>query len=159
MKSLVYINLLGVLALATLCGFQWEANRQANLRAESLDKTRQEQNNQIARQQHEIAGYTEDLHTAQAQITTLRDERDKVTTERDKAAAARDKAITERDQLKAKVEDSDAILAKWKAAVTQRDEAIKKAVAQIEGLAKERDDVIGKYNALVKQTTKGEAAH
>jgi DNA repair exonuclease SbcCD ATPase subunit len=166
MNYLVYVNLVGVLGLATLCGFQWEANRQANLLAENLDKTRQEQDNQITRQKREIAGYAEDLRAAQAQIVTLRDERDKAAAQRDSAAAARDQAIAQRDQLKAENDRSNEVLAKWMTAVTQRDEAIKKAVAEIQELAKERNDkitelndVIGKYNELVKQTAKAAPAH
>lgn len=166
MRYLVYVNLLGVVGLAALCGFQWEANRKANLLAESLDKTRQEQDNQIMRQKREIAGYAEDLHEAQDHIATLRDQRDKATAERNSAAAARDQAIAERDQLKAEQEQSKEILAKWVSAVTQRDDVIKKAFARIEDLAKERNDkitelnnVIVKYNALAKQTTKAAPAH
>ena len=75
------------------------------------------------------------------------------------AAAARgDQALaSSRDRLMAELANEKEALEKWKAAVTQRDEAIKKAIGEINTLEKARNDAIakfndlaGKYNTLVK---------
>ena len=162
MKFFAWFNVLGILALAVLCAFQWKENRDANLRAVSLDKTCQEQADKLKGCLSDLDGFREqqdrcdaDLAKAEAQAASLRSERDQL-------ASARDRAVAERDQVADAMKQSKAIVDKWAAAVNERDESIKKAIGEINTLAKERNDAIAKfnelaekYNALVKDTAKG----
>jgi uncharacterized coiled-coil DUF342 family protein len=72
------------------------------------------------------------------------------------------KITAERNQLAAENAQLKTDLDKWVAAVKQRDELIKQAGAEIQNLAKQRNDAIAqfndlasKYNALVKQKQGG----
>jgi septal ring factor EnvC (AmiA/AmiB activator) len=155
MKILGYFNLLGVIALAVLCGFQWEANRRANLREVALDKIRQEQTQKIAEQDRTIKGYIADLddfrhrlERTEAALKQIENQLATVSGERDRAAAARDQAVAERDQLLTEREKFKETLAKWMAAVGERDEALKKASSEVQALGKDRNEAVMKFNDL-----------
>jgi len=157
MKLVSYINMIGVLALATLCAWQWQANRRANLLAVSLDKTRQEQVQTMAEQGRSIKGYMSDLDQLRSRLDqsdkALREAEDKVvtlTSQRDTAQAQSKQACAELSKLKE-------VLDKWMAALKQRDESMTMANQEILRLARERNDATAKfndlatkYNALVK---------
>jgi septal ring factor EnvC (AmiA/AmiB activator) len=170
MKVLPWLNAVGVIALAVLCVWQWDINRRTNLLAVSLDKTRQEQARKIADQEKSIKGYMADLDDFRQRLmrsdeALAKAELDirKVSAERNRAAAARDQALAERDELIKELKQSKETLAKWMTAFDKQDAALKKAIAEIQTLGKERNDAIisfndlaNKYNALVKGPAKSE---
>lgn len=164
-RTLTWLNLAGVVALALLCVFQWRTNRALNLDVNALEKTSQFQAVKIGEQEKNIQGLSADLENFRTQLTRaqaeLRDTSDKLSTsERDNAQLA-----AERDQLKDNIE-------KWTAAVHLRDQRIAEANDRIhevghrlkEGadkfnelatryneIVKQMDELTVKYNALVTQ--------
>ena len=56
-----YLNFLGVVAVAILCGFQWQTNSRLNLEAQSLEKTKLEQAAKIDEQDRTIKNDAADL--------------------------------------------------------------------------------------------------
>jgi chromosome segregation ATPase len=164
-RTLTWLNLAGVGALALLCVFQWRTNRALNLDVNALEKTNQLQAVKISGQQKNIQGLSADLENFRTQLTRaqseLRDTSAKLSTcERDNA-----QLTTERDQLKDNIE-------KWTAAVHLRDQRIAEANDRIrevghrlkEGadkfnqlatryneIVKQMDELTAKYNALVTQ--------
>src|SRR5689334_3303526 len=140
-RALQILNLLGVLALAGLCCVQWQANRQANLRAIELERTRLELSAKIEEQDKTIKGYVADLDDFRQRLTlseaALKESQEKFAA----LAAERDKLIAERDQLKTALD-------KWTAALAERDAALKRADQQIQKLTGERNDAVSKFNDL-----------
>src|SRR5690349_7464292 len=67
-KALEKLNLLGVLALAALCVFQWRVNREANTAVVKMEKAEHALNVKIAEQEKEIAGNRADLETFRSQL-------------------------------------------------------------------------------------------
>ena len=53
-RTLIWLNLLGVIALVVLSGFQWRANRALNLDINALQKTTQTQAASIAEQEKKV---------------------------------------------------------------------------------------------------------
>jgi chromosome segregation ATPase len=132
-----YLNFAGVVALAVLCGFQWQTNSRLNLEAQSLQKTTLEQAAKIDEQTRTIKNDAADLDDLRGRLSLS------------ESALADDEATIK--QLKAAMD-------KWIAAVAQRDLALKQAGGQMQKLAAERNEAIlkfndlaGKYNAVVKQ--------
>ena len=132
-----YLNFAGVVALAVLCGFQWQTNSRVNLEAQSLQKTTLEQAAKIDEQTRTIKNDAADLDDLRGRLSLS------------ESALADDEATIK--QLKAAMD-------KWIAAVAQRDLALKQAGGQMQKLAAERNEAIlkfndlaGKYNAVVKQ--------
>lgn len=132
-----YLNFTGVVALAVLCGFQWQTNSRVNLEAQSLQKTTLEQAAKIDEQTRTIKNDAADLDDLRGRLSLS------------ESALADDEATIK--QLKAAMD-------KWIAAVAQRDQALKQAGGQIQKLATERNEAIlkfndlaGKFNAIVKQ--------
>ena len=142
-KALERLNLLGVLALAALCIFQWRANREANTETLRLEKARQEQSSKIAEQDKEIAGQRADLDVFRAQLTTTK----AAEMELGRKVAEGDRANR---QLVAEVEALKSSLTNWVAAVRERDQQIQVAGAELKKVAESRDEAIEKYNALAK---------
>ena len=129
-RSLQFLNFAGILALTVLCCFQWRTNRQLNLRAIDLEKTRLVQSAKIVEQDKTIKGYVADLDDFRKRLelaeSALKEVEDKLSV-----------ITTERDQLKAALD-------KWIAAVAQRDE-------QLQKLATERNDAVAKFNDLANK--------
>lgn len=164
-RTLTWLNLAGVMALAVLCVFQWRTNRALNLDVNALEKTSQLQTAKIGEQEKNTQGLSADLENFRTQLTRAQTElRD---TSAKLLAGERDNAqlTAERDQLKDNVE-------KWTAAVHVRDERIAEANDRIheighrlkEGaekfnqlatryneIVKQMDELTVKYNALVNQ--------
>ncbi|HEY4245322.1 MAG TPA: hypothetical protein VGM64_00635 [Lacunisphaera sp.] len=164
-RTLTWLNLAGVVALALLCVFQWRTNRTLNLDVNALEKNRQLQVIKIGEQEMNIQGLSADLENFRTQLTRaqgeLRDTSAKLSTgERDHAQLS-----AERDQLKDNIE-------KWTAAVRLRDQRIAEANDRIRDaghrlkesadkfnqlatryndIVKQMDELIVKYNALTPQ--------
>ncbi len=143
-RALTILNTIGVLALATLCVFQWQTNRRVNLEAAALEKTRQEQAVKIAEQEKSLKGFAADLETFREQLLRANAASKESGTRLYDLEKQVRQLTAERDALKANME-------KWSVAVTERDETIKLANEQIKSLADERNNAIKRYNAIVEE--------
>lgn len=141
------LNFFGVIALAILCGFQWRANGRLDAHVIALNKLSAEQQSKMVDQSRTIQEDAADLDDFRRRLslseTQLADTRQKL--------AERN---TEYDQIQN-------TLKKWIQAVADRDAALKQAGQEIQKLAADRNDAIqkfndlaGKYNAVVQQTSK-----
>ena len=139
--KLHHLNLVGVLILCGLCAGQWMHDRDLNLEINRLEHAGHEQSSRFAEQERSLRGLEADLTQFKGQITgsdaELKDTREKL------RAAEVDlrQLIAERDQLKTSVSH-------WAAAVTVRDERLKKDTAQTRRLADELNVSILKFNTL-----------
>ena len=140
-RTLGWINLLGVLALAAVCAGQWQVNRHLNLQVTALEKVRLGQTTALEDQQRHLAGAQSDLERFREQLTSAtnlaREDKDRL------AALERQvpQLTGERDELKAG-------LTNWSAAVKLRDQRLTEAEAQILRLAEERNAVVTRFNDL-----------
>ena len=141
MKRLQWLNLVGVLALAALCIFQWQRDRALNLEINRLEKARQQQEQKLAEQDKAARALNDDLahfkqqfqgaHTNLAQLrVTVRE------LEREKA-----QLHTERDQLKSSVTN-------WSRAVAERDARLGEANGQLRDLTARLNETVQKFNEL-----------
>ena len=141
MRALHFFNLFGVLALAALCVFQWQINRDLNLRTNALEKTRLEQTARIEDQQKQIKGQAADLDSfrehLQRATADLKSAESNLVVSRWEAQQLN----SERDQLKESV-------AEWSKAVAQRDEQLTRAAEQLKKLADDRNDAVARFNEL-----------
>jgi chromosome segregation ATPase len=135
-----YLNFIGVLALIGLCCIQWRTNRQLNLQAIDLEKTRLQQTAQIAEQDKTIKGYAEDLEDFRRRLELSESAFKEVEQKLDAMTA-------ERDRLKIELD-------KWIVAVAERDAALKQASEQMQKLIAARDDAIEKFNELAVRYNK-----
>ncbi len=135
------LNLCGVLVLAALCAVQWRLNRQLNLEANHLEKTRQDQWQRIEELEGNLRGARADLDGFRSQLQETSEAR----RETDLKLRTAERAILqlegEREQLKMSVTN-------WAAAVAARDEQLKAAADQLQTLAAERNDAVAKFNEL-----------
>lgn len=144
MRGLHYVNLIGVLLLAVLCGVQWKANRELNLRTNEIEKIRIEQIQRIEEQAKQIKGQAADLDSFREHLriatTQLK------SAESNLLVARQDLALltTERDQLKESIVG-------WTKAVAERDEKLSQISKQVEKLAADRNDAVVKFNELAKK--------
>src|ERR1017187_2884920 len=139
--QLKYVNLFGVLALATLCIAQWQQDRRLNLEIGRLDQVRLQQAAKIDEQTNVLKGLNEDLgqlKTALANEQSLRSQAEQKVLS---SESTNEQLILERDQLKAAITN-------WANAVALRDERMKEANARIEQLAADLNASIRKYNEL-----------
>jgi uncharacterized coiled-coil DUF342 family protein len=144
MRALHYFNLLGVVALAVLCAFQWRINRELNLHTNRLEKDRIDQRLHIEEQQEQIHARTADLDSFRESLQ--RAAADLKAAESNFFVSRRESAqlTLERDQLKESV-------AEWSQAVAERDKQLLRLSDQLQELAAERNDVVLKYNSLAEK--------
>ncbi|MDB5303366.1 MAG: hypothetical protein JWM97_915 [Phycisphaerales bacterium] len=140
-RFLQFFNLVGVVALAVLCGFQWNVNRKANLELITLDGVRQSQASKIVEQAATIKRYAEDIEDLRDRLSRAEASLDETTGKLTAANAEGKKLTAERDELKSSVTT-------WMAAVAERDAALKQSREQQEKLGKERNEAITKFNDL-----------
>jgi chromosome segregation ATPase len=139
-----FINFLGVLLLAALCIAQWQVNRRMNLQVIELDRANQAQRVAIGEREKTIQGQAADLDGFREQLTlahtTLK--------ERETRLALMEREVRqlslERDQLRVSVTN-------WAAAISVRDEKLKMANEDLQKLAKDRNEVVGKFNDLAEK--------
>jgi chromosome segregation ATPase len=143
-RFLTKLNLLGVFALAALCVFQWRINREANIDVIGLQKSQREQSAKIAEHEKTIAGHVVDLESFRAQLTATKNAEKELTSKL--TAADRNN-----HQLTIEVEQLKLSLTTWAAAVSERDEQLRRATTNIQDLIASRDEAIEKYNGLAKQ--------
>ena len=137
-------NFMGVVAVAVLCGIQWQTNSLLDARVKDLDAIRTQQSAKIDEQARERKDDAADLEDLRQRL--MMSESEMNTMER------------QRDQLADEDKQLVAALQKWVAAVKQRDAALKQAADQIQTLAQQRNDAVakfndlaGKYNTVVKE--------
>jgi chromosome segregation ATPase len=133
---------------------QWNLNRLANEKASHLEIIRRQQVRDIADRDKTIQGLKSDLDDFRSRLTLaeaqLKDLDDKLYN----MTQARDVAIKQRDQLKAERDVLKKTLDEWVAAVTVRDEALKKAGDDMKKLAEQRNQVINQFNTLAMRYNK-----
>lgn len=140
-RGLQLFNLVGVVALAILCVFQWQRDRALNLEVNRLEQVRIDNEGKLSEQAKTLAGLNSDLALFKDQVTTARTELSEL---RDKFRIAETEnvqLVAERDQLRES-------LTNWMQAVTLRDERLKEANAHIQDLGDRLNDSIRKYNEL-----------
>ena len=149
-RLLQYVNLAGIAVLVALSFLQWKANREINLRAIDLEKTRLEQVKKIAAQEKTIRGQAADLDDLRHRVSAL----DSALMESD--AKVRD-LTTVNARLTAEQAQLKTALDQYAAAIKQRDDTIRQANDQLQQLAQQRNDAVikfndlaAKYNSLVK---------
>jgi chromosome segregation ATPase len=140
--QLKYLNLFGVVVLASLCVTQWLHDRHLNLEIKHLAQVRLEQSARIDEQANQLKGLNEDLDQLKTSLATERVLRSQVEQKLETAEAANEQLTLERDQLKGAITN-------WANAVALRDERMKEANARIEQLAADLNASIRKYNELV----------
>jgi chromosome segregation ATPase len=157
-RLLQWLNLLGILALASLCAEQWQVNRTLNLQNIALESRRIQQEATIADQIARIKADAADLDEMRSRLlideTAIQAAMEKIAVLQQSllvSDAARKQLQAERDALKS-------ALGTWQAAVAQRDAVLKDADQQLQKLIADRNaavlkfnDLAGKYNDLVKQ--------
>jgi uncharacterized coiled-coil DUF342 family protein len=143
-RFLQYCNLVGVVALAALCVVQWRANRQAWLQVGGLEQTRLEQAAKLAEQDKALKGCAADLDNFRDQLSRVHGAL-KETEAGLAVSERRSRQLTsECDQLKTS-------LTNWVAAVSAREEQLKKANEQVQKLADARNETVVKFNELAEK--------
>jgi len=139
---LKYVNLFGVLALATLCVVQWQRDRRLNLEISRLDQVRLQQAARIDEQANLLKGLNEDLGQLKTSLANEQSLRSQAEQKVLSSESTNEQLVLERDQLKAAITN-------WANAVALRDEHMKEANTRIEQLAADLNASIRKYNELV----------
>lgn len=140
-RTLTWLNLAGVAALAVLCVCQWRANRALNLDINALEKTGLTQTARLAEQDKTLAGLAADLENFRTQITRANAELRETTDKLQLSENAIGRLRAERDQLK----DS---IASWTEAVKVRDERIDEANHRLREVGGRLRDAVEKFNEL-----------
>jgi chromosome segregation ATPase len=145
------VNLLGVLALAALCAVQWRVDGQLHSQINDLEKTNQDLTSQVAQRDERIRQDADDLDDFRRRLTLaesqLADQERKLTAlslQCQQLTADRTDLLKQRDQLVAALQT-------WKAAVTERDDAIRRIGDELKTTGANRDQIVAKYNDLVNQ--------
>lgn len=142
-RALEIFNLLGVVVLAALCAFQWRVNRETNLELRRVQELQSEQSAKLAKQQKAIEGHLADLETFREQLTSTKSSETNLRNQLAKTERVNLQLTAERDQLKTSV-------AKWSAAIDERDEQLKIAATNIQTLIASRDEAVRKHNELAR---------
>lgn len=143
-QRLQYLNLFGVLALAALCVFQWRHDRQLNLQINQLEKSRQELDAKTQELEKKLRANSEDADYFRGQLSktaeTLRDTEQKL----DKSELEAHTLAFESDQLKSAITN-------WAAAVSSRDEQIRKLAGDLNNSIEKFNRLATNHNALVRE--------
>jgi uncharacterized coiled-coil DUF342 family protein len=143
-RFLHYFNFAGILALAILCAFQWQANRTANLEVIRLEKIGLQQASNLAEKEKTLKGSASDLESFRQQLAQthaeLKDLEPKLAT----ATHENLQLVSERDALKKS-------LTNWVSAVSARDERLRSANLQFEQLSADRNQTVSKFNELAEK--------
>lgn len=142
-RFLERVNLVGVVALAGVCVFQWRINRDVNTEVIHLQKTQQEQSAEIGEQEKTIAGQVADLETFRSQLIGAKADEKETRAKLTASERANRQLSAEAEQLKAS-------LTNWVAAVKERDKQLEHTMTDLKSVIESRDDAIEKYNALAK---------
>jgi chromosome segregation ATPase len=153
-RFLQWFNLFGVVCLMALSAMQWNLNRLANVKAAHLETIRLQQVQDLADRDKTIQGLTSDLDDFRSRLTLAESQLKELEDKLYKMTQARDQLIKQRDQLTAERDTLKKTLDEWVAAVTIRDQALRKAGDDMKKLAEQRNDVINQFNALAVRYNK-----
>ena len=136
-----FLNIVGVLVLAALCGLQWKNESRLNAEVNALLQTQYGLEKTIDDQRKNIDGLSKDLALFKSQFAATKAELDETLLLLRKAENDILHLTAERDQLKEAV-------AAWQDAVKERDAHIEEANARIKEFAEALNESITKYNDL-----------
>jgi chromosome segregation ATPase len=140
-RTLTWLNLAGVAALAGLCALQWRANRALNLEINGLQRASLVQSGRLAEQERQLRDLASDLEGFRAQLGRAHAQLRETAEKRRTAEAEAARLTVERDGLKES-------LAAWTEAVRVRDERIAEANARIRETGERLRDAVEKFNEL-----------
>jgi chromosome segregation ATPase len=143
-RKLQYLNFFGIAALSVLCVFQWRANSRIDQDRRQLASICQSQRGTISEDERALEADTAAMGDLNGRLTAATGD---LLKERSDLAAANH----QNDLLTAQCDDLKSALAKWTAAVAQRDAALKQAADEIQKAAADRDQAVKKYNDLAGQ--------
>lgn len=143
-RTLQYLNLVGILALGILSVAQWRMNQQLNLEINRFEQLRIDQSRKLDERDMTIAGYIRDLEELREHLTRLTGEQKETATKLRLAEQQSVQLTAERDQLKQSVKE-------WAEAVAARDEQLKLANQHIQELSANCNEAVLKYNDLADQ--------
>ena len=143
-RAFPMLNFLGVLALATLCGFQWASQYQTTQHAQSLQTRLKDQSSRVESQNRSIEGLTRDLDALRKDLDAM----SLRSTQSDSRNRSLEQTHVELQAENASLRES---LTHWTQAIQARDERLREFNRQLESLALERNAAIAKYNDLAKR--------
>lgn len=143
-RALEIFNLLGVVALAALCAFQWRVNRETNLELQRVRQLQAEQAAKLGEQQKSIEGHVADLAMFRGQLMSTKSSETELRAQLAKSERANSQLAAERDALKTSVKN-------WSAAVAERDAQLTIAATNIQELIQARDEAVQKHNDLARR--------
>jgi chromosome segregation ATPase len=151
MKRLGWINLVGVLVLASLCAGQWRRDRRLHLelRQEEVRRTALEQ--KLAEQDKSAAGLTADLARFKSQFLEAHTNASGARSAQRRLEQENVQLTREREQLKASVTN-------WAVAVAARDESLRElnrrleeSTGQLHESVLRHNELASNYNATVRR--------
>lgn len=143
-RRLQILNLVGVVVLALVCGFQWQRDRALNLELNRNEKARLEQTTKLAEQEKNLRGLTDDLTLFKEQLARAQSESN-ATEKRLRELERENQLLTSaRDQLQESVTN-------WVNAVAARDKLITEANENIRTLNERTSTLTDQLNASIKK--------
>jgi chromosome segregation ATPase len=143
-RFLATLNLIGVVALAGLCGYQWKQEMQLNRRIDGLLVDKENLETKVSEQEKTIKGLRDDLKYFQGLYAATQEELTEVRAALVKSEKENARLSAECEQLKANIET-------WKAAVKERDEHIAEANERLKEYAGKINEGVLKYNDLAQK--------
>ncbi|HVX84877.1 MAG TPA: hypothetical protein VH253_08685 [Phycisphaerae bacterium] len=156
-NAFIWINFLGILALAALCAIQWYATRTLHLQLFDAQTARQSLAAKIDDQSKTIAGLHADLDEFRDRINKTDDMLQSAQKNLDAARNNVAQVTAQRNDLQATVDAQKKALAQWSAAVDARDAALQASAARVQSLAADRNAAVSRYNDLAAQYNKAVA--
>jgi septal ring factor EnvC (AmiA/AmiB activator) len=144
-RFMQFFNLLGILILAGLCGFQWHVNGRLNREIIRLTEIEREQSTQLQKRDQTIREDAADLDDFRRRLIISEDA---LKESQDKFAAA----AAEPGRLKIQCDQLNAAVTARDAALKQADEGLVKMIAQRDDAVAKFNDLAVKYNAIVKES-------
>jgi DNA repair exonuclease SbcCD ATPase subunit len=141
MKRLHQINLVGILTVAVMCIFQWQANRRLNLEITRLERTRLDQASNLQQQEGVIRGMSADLESFRDRFARADSDYTNTVHQLAENDRQRERLTRERDQLKEGITN-------WVHAVALRDERLKEANLRLAEFADQLSQQIRQFNEL-----------
>ncbi len=143
-RGLILLNTIGVFVLATLAAVQWWDNRAEHARFLDENRTRQAAESELAETKKRVASLEGDVERLKAGLADAQKAADEASTARAKLEIDLKAMTAERDQLKTE-------LAKWQAAVKDRDARIATISAQLRETRLRLDEAVQRLEGKKKE--------
>lgn len=143
-RTFTWINFVGVIVLGALCALQWYAQRRLHLELTAQARELQARGVTLKDQAATVQGLTRDLEAFRSrwqETSASAAECEQRSRRLEREAAL---VTSERDQLKVNLDH-------WRDAVAERDLRLQEWVGRLEEMARERNDVVEKFNALAER--------